>query len=158
MAAMERTGTSKLKFESEGIKLELEHCGGAVHEVIREVIADRPRFPVQMNSPVRHPVIENRIDPMPEVPAAPTGNPGAAEQKGKFASSPIVGTFYASSAPGADPFVKVGDRVDENSVIGIVEAMKVMNEVKAGVSGTVKEILARDGDLVEYGTKLVRVE
>lgn len=76
---------------------------------------------------------------------------------GKIIESPIVGTFYSSPKPGAQPFVKIGDRVSENQVIGIVEAMKVMNEVKAGVQGVIEEIFLEDGSVVEYGTKIMRV-
>lgn len=71
--------------------------------------------------------------------------------------SPLVGTFYGSPAPDRPPFVKVGDRVQEDTVVCIVEAMKVMNEVKAGVSGTVAEILVENGHPVEYGTRLFKI-
>lgn len=77
--------------------------------------------------------------------------------EGSFVTSPMVGTFYASPAPDRPPFVKVGDRVDENTVVCIIEAMKVMNEVKAGVSGTVAEILADHAQPVEFGTRLLRI-
>jgi acetyl-CoA carboxylase biotin carboxyl carrier protein len=76
---------------------------------------------------------------------------------GTYVSSPMVGTFYSAPAPDQPPFVKVGDRVDENTVVCIVEAMKVMNEVKAGVSGTVAEILITSSQPVEFGTRLLRI-
>ena len=77
--------------------------------------------------------------------------------QGKFVSSPMVGTYYASSSPDQPVFVKVGDRVEEDMVVCIVEAMKVMNEVKAGVSGTVAEILVDNAHPVEFGTRIIRV-
>lgn len=75
----------------------------------------------------------------------------------KFITSPMVGTFYAAPAPGQAAFIKVGDRVDESTVVCVVEAMKVMNEVKAGVSGTVSEILIDNAQPVEFGTKIFSV-
>ncbi len=74
-----------------------------------------------------------------------------------FVTSPMVGTFYASPAPDDPHFVKVGDTISENSVVCIIEAMKVMNEVKAGVKGTIAEILVRNGEPVEFGTRIFRV-
>ena len=69
----------------------------------------------------------------------------------------MVGTFYSSPSPDQPPFVKVGDRVEPGTVVCIIEAMKVMNEVKAGFSGTVAEVLGHSGQPVEFGFKLFRV-
>jgi acetyl-CoA carboxylase biotin carboxyl carrier protein len=77
---------------------------------------------------------------------------------GAFVTSPMVGTFYSSAAPDQPPFVKVGDKVDEQTVVCIIEAMKVMNEVKAGVSGTVAEVMADNAQPVEFGTRLLRIK
>ena len=83
----------------------------------------------------------------------------AAEKSGqKVITAPIVGTFYQSSAPGEAPFVKVGDAVAEGDVVCIIEAMKFMNEVNSGVSGTISEILVEDGQFVEYGQELFRLK
>jgi acetyl-CoA carboxylase biotin carboxyl carrier protein len=71
--------------------------------------------------------------------------------------SPLLGTFYRSPKPGAPPFVQVGSQVEADSIIGIIEVMKLMNTVRAGVRGTVAEFLAADGALVEYGEVLLRV-
>ena len=72
--------------------------------------------------------------------------------------APIIGTFYRASAPDADPFVKVGSKVNPDSVVCIIEAMKVMNEIKAEKSGIVKEILVENGNPVEFGQPLVVLE
>lgn len=77
---------------------------------------------------------------------------------GTFVTSPMVGTFYSSNAPDQPAFVKVGDKVNEQTVVCIIEAMKVMNEVKAGVSGVVAEILADNSQPVEFGTRLLRIQ
>jgi acetyl-CoA carboxylase biotin carboxyl carrier protein len=86
--------------------------------------------------------------PPPEVPADPDLHAVVA---------PMLGTFYCAPKPGAQPFVTVGSVVGEDTVIGIIEVMKLMNSVRAGVRGTVTEIIGRDGSLVEYGEPLLRV-
>ncbi|MBI5273699.1 MAG: acetyl-CoA carboxylase biotin carboxyl carrier protein [Chlamydiales bacterium] len=94
--------------------------------------------------------------------SAPDSAKSAEEKKGedksKYIHSPMVGTFYRFSGPGQPPFVKVGDKVDKNTIVCIVEAMKVMNEVKAGMAGVVKEICIENSQAVEFGTKLFRIE
>ena len=77
---------------------------------------------------------------------------------GKSINSPMVGTFYSPPNPGADSFVKVGDKVSEGDVLCIIEAMKMMNEVKSDYSGIIKEILISDADPVEYGEALFIIE
>ncbi|MEE3052993.1 MAG: acetyl-CoA carboxylase biotin carboxyl carrier protein [Planctomycetota bacterium] len=72
--------------------------------------------------------------------------------------APLVGTFYRASSPEADPFVSEGDRVDEDTVLCIIEAMKVMNEVTAGVGGIVREIFVENGAPVEFGELLFKIE
>ena len=73
-------------------------------------------------------------------------------------TAPMVGTFYSATEPGAEPFVKVGSKIDADSVICILEAMKLFTEVEADVSGEIVEILAKDGDLVEYGQPFFSVK
>ena len=77
---------------------------------------------------------------------------------GKSINSPMVGTFYSSPNPGADSFVKVGDKVSEGDVLCIIEAMKMMNEVKSDYNGVIKEILISDAEPVEYGEALFIIE
>jgi acetyl-CoA carboxylase biotin carboxyl carrier protein len=99
--------------------------------------------------------------PHPHIPTthstpAPAAEP--VEASGTFIKSPLVGTFYTSPGPNEPPFIKPGDKVTADTVVCIVEAMKVMNEVRAGVSGTVKSILIEDGSPVEFDTKLIQVD
>lgn len=82
---------------------------------------------------------------------------GSAEEELFEIKSPIVGTFYAAPSPDSEPFVEVGSKVAENSVVCIVEAMKVMNEIKAEVSGTIAEVVVKNGEAVEYGQVLFKV-
>ena len=98
--------------------------------------------------------------PAPTAPVA-TGNPnGGAEpapKRGTLVTSPMVGTVYLSPQPGAPPFVNVGSEVTDGTVC-IIEAMKTMNPVAAPVAGRIVEILVRDGQPVEYGEPLMRIE
>lgn len=73
-------------------------------------------------------------------------------------TSPFVGTFYSAPSPQDSPYVQEGDQIDEETVVCIVEAMKVMNEVKAGVKGRVKKVLCKNGDPLEFGSEILIVE
>jgi len=88
--------------------------------------------------------------------AAPKEAEAVSETEG-FITSPMVGSFFMAPTPEASPFVNVGDKVEKESVVCIIEAMKVMNEVKAGVDGIIEEVLMESGHPVEFGTKLFRV-
>ena len=80
------------------------------------------------------------------------------EAKGHTITSPLVGTFYSSPSPDAPSFVNVGDRVKKGQVIGIIEAMKLMNELESDFDGVVKEILVKDETVVEFGQPLFILE
>lgn len=109
--------------------------------------------------------------PMPAAPLpasfapagpAPSGGaqvpaPASADTSGPVVKSPMVGTFYSRANPDAAPFVTVGAKVTESTVVCLVEAMKVFNEIKAGVKGTITEMLVKDGEAVEYNQPLFRV-
>jgi len=108
---------------------------------------------------------------VPQVMQVPAAAPAAApaqsaesesaasgSEKQNTIDSPIVGTFYRAPSPDMDPFVEVGTKVSPDTVVCIVEAMKVMNEVKAGKSGVIKEILAENAQPVEFGQPLFVLE
>ncbi|MGN0699197.1 MAG: acetyl-CoA carboxylase biotin carboxyl carrier protein [Ruminiclostridium sp.] len=118
----------------------------------------------QKNPPPAPPMM-SAMPPM-AMATAPTA-PTAAEQTapaaapadtGKSIKSPIVGTFYSAPSPTKPPFVKVGDKVNEGDTVCIVESMKVMNEIQADISGTVKSIAVKDGEAVEFGQPLIIIE
>jgi acetyl-CoA carboxylase biotin carboxyl carrier protein len=108
--------------------------------------------------------------PLPEPPgsrpAAPSSSATATAATEETHSSgsvhvvaaPLLGTFYRAPKPGNPPFVQVGSSVEENTIVGIIEVMKLMNTVRAGVKGSVREILAVDGVLVEFGQPLLRID
>jgi acetyl-CoA carboxylase biotin carboxyl carrier protein len=96
--------------------------------------------------------VERRAEPAPE--PAPAASPNGAA----VIEAPMLGTFYRASAPGERPFVDVGSQVDPDTVVCLIEVMKMMNSVKAGVSGTVVEVCATNAEVVEYGEPLFRVD
>ncbi len=91
-------------------------------------------------------------------PEAGTEEPTEPEDDLYKVESPLVGSFYRAPSPEAEPFVSEGDRVEEDTVLCIIEAMKVMNEVTAGASGIVREALVENGDPVEFGQPLFKIE
>ena len=125
--------------EAEG-KVRIVKSGGAV---VQQYVAAPMQAPVAP-APVAAPVAE-----LP--------SPAAAAPTGHVVKSPMVGTFYRSSSPGAKPFVEVGSQVKEGETLCIIEAMKVLNEVTAEADGEVLEICVADGDLVEFGSCLMRI-
>ena len=95
----------------------------------------------------------------PAAPAAAAAAPAAAAATSlKEIKSPMVGTFYAAPEPGAEPYVRVGSRVTAGQTVCIVEAMKIMNEIEAELSGVVREVLAEDATPVEFGQALFRID
>ena len=95
----------------------------------------------------------------PAVPVAPSETAAVAEAPtGHAVKSPMVGTFYRSSSPGAKPFVEVGDSIKAGETICIIEAMKILNEIEADKSGTVSKILCENGQAVEYGQPLFIID
>ena len=87
--------------------------------------------------------------------AAPVAEP---EEDGFSVAAPMVGTFYAAASPGAAPYVQVGDRVNEGDTLCIIEAMKMMNQIDADVSGVIKSIRVQNGEPVEYGQTLIVID
>ncbi len=101
--------------------------------------------------------------PVAAAPAAPAAAPASPAQeaeapKGKAITSPMVGTFYSAPSPDAEPFVEVGKTISEGDVVCIIEAMKLMNEIKSEHSGKVIQICVKNGDPIEYGQTLMYVE
>lgn len=107
---------------------------------------------VQQGTPVSTvaPEQQKAAEPVAQVPAETAGG-----QQGTAVTSPMIGVFYRSPSPGAAPFVKEGDRVEAETTVGIIEVMKLMNPVHAGVAGTVSSFAVEDAQMIEYGQKLL---
>ena len=148
----DRSGLGELELEQGETKLVLRRTRAGIST---DEAASDPQ-PIAAGQP-------RRADgwPSAETPpqAAPSPEGGASdESEGHLVRSPIVGTFYRQPSPEEEPYVNVGDRVDAGDTVCIVEAMKVMNEVRTERAGIVKEILVEDAAAVEYGQALIRID
>ena len=134
---MDENGLAELEIEQEGKKIRLVKSGGGVREVTA-----LPAFiaPVAAPAPESQGAQEEGGDNIEEIKAL------------------MVGTFYRSSTPDSDPFVDVGMEITEETTVCIIEAMKVMNEIRAEIAGKVLEVLVENGQPVEYGQPLFRLE
>jgi acetyl-CoA carboxylase biotin carboxyl carrier protein len=94
----------------------------------------------------------------PPAPPAPQGSEAPATPAGAVIESPMVGTFYAASAPDAPPFVSAGSAVRPDTTVCVIEAMKVFTDIPAGIAGRITEVLVKNGQPVEFGQPLFRVE
>lgn len=137
-------------------RVRVEEPDGTAVELERASAAQPVAVPVPMPGAVAAQVAAPTVAPAAPEPAAQT--PAAApEPKGTEVTAPMVGVFYAAPAPGDEPFVRVGSKVKAGETLCIIEAMKVLNEVTAEADGEVLEICVADGDLVEFGSCLMRV-
>ena len=146
---MEDRGLTRVRVEEpDGTAVELERASAAQ--------------PVAVPMPMPGAVTAPAVAPVAMPPAAPepaTQTPAAApEPKGTEVTAPMVGVFYAAPAPGDEPFVHVGSKVKAGETLCIIEAMKVMNEIKAPCSGKVVRIMVQPGDMVEYNQLLCIIE
>lgn len=150
---MQRLGLTKLHLKKGTFELNLERAGGSN---IPSNFDEDPAF-YELSAPFqRHPRKSSAPLPKSEAPLSlhPGEDKSSSEIEGTFITSPMVGTYYSSPSPDEPSFVKVGDKIEKGQILCIIEAMKVMNEVKAGVSGHIAEMLVESGDPVEFGSKL----
>lgn len=137
-------------------RVRVEEPDGTAVELERASVAQPVAVPMPMPGAVAAQVAAPTVAPAAPEPATQT--PAAApEPKGTEVTAPMVGVFYAAPAPGDEPFVRVGSKVKAGETLCIIEAMKVLNEVTAEADGEVLEICVADGDLVEFGSCLLRI-
>ncbi|MCX6356824.1 MAG: acetyl-CoA carboxylase biotin carboxyl carrier protein [Candidatus Aureabacteria bacterium] len=128
---------------------------------ITEFVIEREGFKLSIRKGQqfeRGPLITQVAAPVQPVPAA--GSPEEEkppQDEGVYIVSPMVGTFYSAPSPESPPFVEIGQEVDEETVVCVIEAMKVMNEIKAERKGKILEILSENGEAVEFGKRLFRI-
>ncbi|MEO7426934.1 MAG: acetyl-CoA carboxylase biotin carboxyl carrier protein [Fibrobacteria bacterium] len=146
---LDKSSLSEISFSDETSKVVLK----------KEVFRAAPMQTGMMPMSVAAPASAQAIAPAPAY--QPAGAPGAAPEKAgskfKEVTSPMVGTFYASSSPGSPAITQVGSVVKSGQVLCIIEAMKIMNEIESDVSGVVEEICVQNETPVEYGTVLFRI-
>ena len=140
-------GLEEFEYEHAGLRIRLKKASASAAPGPRAG-ATPPALPAQPAAPAAAAV--------PTREAAPEPAPAAGEEL-HVIKSPIVGTFYAASSPGTPPFVKVGDMIQAGQVVCIVEAMKLMNEIEADISGEVMRLLVENGQPVEYGQGLFAI-
>ena len=165
MTAMEKTGTQRLTIKQENYELSLErhedksfseysslpeyYKSGEQKEEKIFGKQDMHFFRTSGGAPTEKGKSHSEMEAVQDPSKA---------KKGEIVKSPMVGTFYLASSPEDPPFVKMGDVIQPDSVVCIIEAMKVMNEIKSGLKGRMMEFLVENGQPVEFGTPLFRIE
>ena len=121
----------------------------------KEVVIAAPGNVIEASAPMTTPVVTEK----PETSLVKSEEQQTKQEESyKVVKSPMVGTFYASSSPDKEPFVKVGDKVHKGQVLCIVEAMKLMNEIESEFDGEIVEVCVNNEDIVEYGTPLFKIK
>jgi acetyl-CoA carboxylase biotin carboxyl carrier protein len=145
IALLRDNGLVELELEREDFRVRLRREGS--NSNAPAVVPDRPPIPI----PIIDPVLR-----APDAASAPAAEAKKSDEDQNLhvISSPIVGTFYRSASPTADPFVKIGSNVEPDSVVCIIEAMKLMNEIQAEAAGEVVKVYVENGQPVEYGQPL----
>lgn len=149
LGAISQTDITEVTLETEEFKL-------SVRKANPSILLERPAV---VTTPLPSSPILVPTTPAPEpAPVAEVASPSPLEQKWTAITSPMVGTFYRASSPDEPPFVEVGDTIRKEQTVCIIEAMKLMNEIEAEVSGQVMEIVVANGEPVEYGQTLMWIK
>jgi acetyl-CoA carboxylase biotin carboxyl carrier protein len=149
---MKRSELSEFEFEEEGFKIKIKRGSGGVPIISTTPQSVHP-FPAAAPMPIEAPSPAGKV-----VQSPATSAPAGTDEAGfAYVKSPMVGTFYRSPSPENPAFVEVNTNVDEKTVVCIIEAMKIMNEIQAETKGTVVEVLVENGQPVEYGQRLFKV-
>ena len=144
-------------YEAEGTKVKLKKSNGVVTQVVAPKVETEAVVQQPAVKEVETSKVQVEVTSAPAQSAEPKVEVAAAENLHKI-TSPMVGTFYKSPNPDSPAFVKVGDQVGDETIVCIVEAMKLFNEIEAEIEGEIVEILVKDGQLVEYGQPLFLVK
>ncbi len=142
---MKRSELTEFAVEDEGFKLKIRRGGNGL-PIVSQGQPSNPPFAMAVEQPAVAPAL------------APQPPPSEEEEGITYIKSPMVGTFYRSASPDSKPFVEDNSKVNESSLICIIEAMKIMNEIQAEVKGTILETLVENGQPVEYGQRLYKVK
>ncbi|WML47570.1 acetyl-CoA carboxylase biotin carboxyl carrier protein [Neobacillus sp. PS3-34] len=155
---VDQSSIDEFVFEHEGSKIKMKKnaaetvmvASAVPHAAISAPVQAQHQAPVSAPSAVKHEAKQEEVQPEP-VKETETSNLHKI-------TSPMVGTFYASPSPDTDVYVKTGSKVSNDSIVCIVEAMKLFNEIEAEINGEIVEVLAKNGQLVEYGQPLFLVK
>lgn len=153
---IDQSSINEFTYELDGAKVSMKKTNG------EEAIASSKQIVEKHEQPKQVPEVTERVAKEEKIvePAsvADSSNQGATVDFDHEVVSPMVGTLYIAENPESDPFVQIGGKVQNDTVVCIVEAMKLFNEIEAEVTGEVVEVLVEDGELVEYGQPLFRVK
>lgn len=147
---MEEHGLTVFHLEKKDFNIKLKK--GSDLEALREAMGSVPMFPSSGGG------FAPPSAPAPIAAPSAGGDDEGPAREGEPIESPMVGTFYRKPSPDADSFVSVGDKISEGQTLCIIEAMKVMNEIKAEKGGTIVEVCVEDGTPVQYGDELFRIK
>ncbi len=152
---MKRSELTEFAVEEEGFKLKIRRGNNGLPVVTSGRSSAHPFVgTADTVFPIALPPAGGSASPTPLAPVGP-----AAEEAGvTYIKSPMVGTFYRAASPESKPFADVGTKTVENTVVCIIEAMKIMNEIQAETKGTITEVLVENGQPVEYGQRLFKVK
>ncbi|MEO1376037.1 MAG: acetyl-CoA carboxylase biotin carboxyl carrier protein [Cyanobacteria bacterium J06635_10] len=157
LATIAQTDISEVNLKSENFELTVRRGVHFVNQVTPGAVT-LPSTPVSLPNPDISSTVENVNRETSDGGSGGTQTSSSAKDSKLVENySPMVGTFYRAPAPGESPFVEVGDRIRKGDTICIIEAMKLMNEIEAELSGQVMEILVENGSPVEYGQALMRI-
>ncbi|MBP2078229.1 acetyl-CoA carboxylase biotin carboxyl carrier protein [Oceanobacillus polygoni] len=146
---IDQSSITEFTYEVEGASISLKKAGNENVAIVSDAAIQQAK-PVQEKPQAQ--VVEQPVNPEVQPAATNTAN------YDHEIVSPMVGTFYAASSPESDPFATKGSSVEANTIVCIVEAMKLFNEIEAEISGEIVEVLVENGELVEYGQPLFRVK
>ena len=142
MELLEESGMAEIEIKEGEESVKISRYGASPAPSLMPAQSLVPQQPVSTPAPVA------------TSPVVPAEN----QISGQSIVSPMVGTFYSAPSPTAKPFVTIGQKINQGDTVGIIEAMKIMNQIEADQSGTVTEILIKDGEAVEFGQPLIVVE
>jgi acetyl-CoA carboxylase biotin carboxyl carrier protein len=142
MELLEESGMAEIEIKEGEESVKISRYGASPAPSLMPAQSLVPQQPVSTPAPVA------------TSPVVPAEN----QTSGQSIVSPMVGTFYSAPSPTAKPFVTIGQKINQGDTVGIIEAMKIMNQIEADQSGTVTEILIKDGEAVEFGQPLIVVE
>ena len=142
MELLEESGMAEIEIKEGEESVKISRYGASPAPSLLPAQSLVPQQPVSTPAPVA------------TSPVVPAEN----QTSGQSIVSPMVGTFYSAPSPTAKPFVTIGQKINQGDTVGIIEAMKIMNQIEADQSGTVTEILIKDGEAVEFGQPLIVVE
>jgi acetyl-CoA carboxylase biotin carboxyl carrier protein len=155
---MKRSELTEFAVEEEGFKLKIRRGTNGL-PIVSSTRGSNPPFGQALDSNAPIPTIAPVIAGIPGTNATGAAAAPAGEEPGiSYVKSPMVGTFYRSPSPESKVFVEIGSKIVENSVVCIVEAMKIMNEIQAETKGSIVEVLVENGQPVEYGQRLFKVK